>query len=106
MAIGISTSGNSENVLCGVRAARAKGPTTAAFTGARGGRQVSLVDHAIIVPSQTTARVQEMHLVLGHTLRGILGARMTGAAIQQHAHRAKHGTADVGDEIVAIGRSI
>jgi D-sedoheptulose 7-phosphate isomerase len=68
VAIGISTSGNSENVIRGLRAARAKRAVTAAFTGGNGGRLLPLVDHAIVVPSTTTARIQEMHLLIGHTL--------------------------------------
>jgi D-sedoheptulose 7-phosphate isomerase len=74
VAIGISTSGNSENVIRGLRAARDKCAVTAAFTGASGGRLASLVDHAIVVPSTTTARIQEMHLLLGHTLCALLEA--------------------------------
>jgi D-sedoheptulose 7-phosphate isomerase len=72
VAIGISTSGNSENVIRGLRAARVKGAVTVAFTGGNGGRLLTLADHAIVVPSTTTARIQEMHLLLGHTLCGLL----------------------------------
>jgi D-sedoheptulose 7-phosphate isomerase len=77
VAIGISTSGNSENVVRGLQAARARGGVTVAFTGGDGGRLRSLADHAIVVPSATTARIQEMHLLLGHTLCGLLEARLT-----------------------------
>ena len=72
VAIGISTSGNSENVIRGLRAARAKGAVTVAFTGGDGGRIQSHADHAIVVPSTTTARIQEMHLLLGHSLCALL----------------------------------
>ena len=72
VAIGISTSGNSENVIRGLRAARAKGAVTVAFTGGDGGRIRSHADHAIVVPSTTTARIQEMHLLLGHSLCALL----------------------------------
>ena len=68
VAIGLSTSGNSENVIRGVIAARARGALTAAFTGGAGGRLLHEVDHAIVVPSESTARIQEMHIVLGHVL--------------------------------------
>jgi D-sedoheptulose 7-phosphate isomerase len=74
VAIGISTSGNSENVIRGLRTAREKGAVTAALTGGDGGRLLPLVDHAIIVPSTTTARIQEVHLLLGHALCALLEA--------------------------------
>jgi D-sedoheptulose 7-phosphate isomerase len=72
VAIGISTSGNSENVIRGVRAARAAGAITVGFAGEGGGRLAELVDHRIFVPSTSTARVQEMHMVLGHALCALL----------------------------------
>jgi D-sedoheptulose 7-phosphate isomerase len=76
VAIGMSTSGNSENVVRGLRAAKAHGAVTVAFCGGDGGRVAPLADHAIIVPSKTTARIQEMHLLLGHVLCDLLeGAR-------------------------------
>jgi D-sedoheptulose 7-phosphate isomerase len=68
VAIGISTSGNSENVIRGLRAAKAKGAVTVAFSGGSGGRILPHADHAIVIPSTTTARIQEMHLLLGHSL--------------------------------------
>jgi D-sedoheptulose 7-phosphate isomerase len=70
--IGISTSGNSENVIRGLRAARAAGAITVGFAGDGGGRLAELVDHRIFVPSTSTARVQEMHMVLGHALCALL----------------------------------
>jgi D-sedoheptulose 7-phosphate isomerase len=79
IAIGISTSGNSENVIRGLAQARAQRAITAAFTGGDGGRLAPLVDHAIVVPSATTARVQEMHLLLGHTLCALLEDRIASA---------------------------
>src|SRR5262245_27370318 len=72
VAIGISTSGNSENVVRGLRAAREAGATTVAFTGEGGGRLAGQVDVSIFIPSRTTARIQEMHLLLGHTLCALL----------------------------------
>jgi D-sedoheptulose 7-phosphate isomerase len=72
VAIGISTSGNSENVIRGVRAARAAGAITGGVAGEGGGRLAELVDHRIFVPSTSTARVQEMHMVLGHALCALL----------------------------------
>lgn len=70
--IGISTSGNSENVLAGLRAARKRGCVAAGFTGRQGGRMVGLADPLLVVPSVTTARIQEMHILLGHMLCGAL----------------------------------
>jgi D-sedoheptulose 7-phosphate isomerase len=72
VAIGISTSGNSENVIRGLRAARAAGAVTVGFSGDEGGRLAEVVDHRIFVPSTSTARVQEMHMVLGHALCALL----------------------------------
>lgn len=70
--IGISTSGNSENVLAGLRAARKRGCVAAGFAGRQGGRMVGLADPLLVVPSVTTARIQEMHILLGHMLCGAL----------------------------------
>ena len=72
VAIGISTSGNSENVIRGLVAARAAGAVTVGFAGDGGGRIAGLVDHRIFVPSDSTARIQEMHMVLGHALCALL----------------------------------
>lgn len=68
VAIAISTSGNSPNVLKGVEAARTRGLTTIGWTGGAGGKLAKLVDHAFIVPSTVTARIQECHITLGHVL--------------------------------------
>jgi D-sedoheptulose 7-phosphate isomerase len=68
IAIGISTSGNSPNVLKAVAAARETGLTTIAWTGGTGGKLAPIVDYAFIVPSIVTARIQECHATLGHVL--------------------------------------
>jgi len=68
IAIAISTSGNSPNVLKGAEAARAIGLITVGWTGGKGGKLASLVDHCFIVPSTVTARIQETHITLGHVL--------------------------------------
>ncbi len=68
IAIAISTSGNSPNVLKGAEAARAIGLITVGWTGGKGGKLTSLVDHCFIVPSTVTARIQETHITLGHVL--------------------------------------
>jgi D-sedoheptulose 7-phosphate isomerase len=68
VAIAISTSGNSPNVLKAVEVARQKGLVTVGFTGKDGGKLAGLVDYAFIVPSNNTARIQEAHITLGHLL--------------------------------------
>ena len=66
--IGISTSGNSENVVRALAAARAQGAVTVAFTGSSGGKAASLADHLLNVPSDFTARIQEMHILMIHMI--------------------------------------
>lgn len=66
--IGISTSGNSENVLRAVNVAKQIGAKTAALLGKDGGKIGKLVDFPLIVPCNTTARVQESHILLIHIL--------------------------------------
>ncbi|MEN3162695.1 SIS domain-containing protein [Tistrella mobilis] len=72
MAVGITTSGRSPNVLIGLDAARTAGITTVALTGRDGGDTLSRADLALVVPSETTARIQEMHIMLGQMLCGAL----------------------------------
>jgi D-sedoheptulose 7-phosphate isomerase len=64
--LGLSTSGNSPNVIGGLRAARAKGARTIGLTGGHGGTMASLCDALVTVPSKVTARIQEMHILIGH----------------------------------------
>lgn len=63
-----STSGGSVNLLAAARAARAKGVAVVAFLGKDGGPLKELVDAAIVVPSDDTSRIQELHLVLEHLI--------------------------------------
>ena len=70
--VGISTSGNAENVIRGVLAGRACGATTWALTGAAGGRLASAADHALQVPSDDTARIQEMHITVIHAVSELI----------------------------------
>lgn len=72
LALGISTSGNSANVLTALEAARDAGVTAAGLTGGDGGRMVGLADPLIVVPAQETARIQEMHILIGHLLCGAM----------------------------------
>jgi D-sedoheptulose 7-phosphate isomerase len=66
--VGISTSGNSQNVVAALEAARRQGMATVAFTGAGGGRMVKLADYLFAVASKETARIQEAHILAGHML--------------------------------------
>ncbi len=72
VAIGLSTSGNSANVVRALEAARELGLATAAFSGGDGGRLAGLADALLMVPSTSTARIQEMHITLGHMLCDVL----------------------------------
>ena len=66
--LGISTSGNSPNILQALEAARLKGITTFGLTGKTGGKMRELCDHCLCVPSEDTPRIQESHILIGHTL--------------------------------------
>ncbi|WP_251424090.1 D-sedoheptulose 7-phosphate isomerase [Veillonella agrestimuris] len=66
--IGISTSGNSKNVVKAVETARSVGMHTIAFTGEGGGKLGELCDITFAVPSNVTARIQEMHILIGHII--------------------------------------
>jgi D-sedoheptulose 7-phosphate isomerase len=68
LAIALSTSGNSPNVIAGVEAARAGGLFTLALTGKGGGELAGLADLAIRVPSDETPRIQEAHIAIGHAV--------------------------------------
>lgn len=70
--LGISTSGNSRNVIRAVEAAREVGVQVIGLLGRDGGALRSLCDVAIVVPSTTTARIQEAHILIGHTLCGMV----------------------------------
>jgi D-sedoheptulose 7-phosphate isomerase len=72
VAIAISTSGNSPNVLAGIDQAKSMGMAVAGLTGGAGGKMTDKVDPLLIVPSATTARIQEMHIMLGQMLCGAL----------------------------------
>ena len=72
VALAISTSGNSENVIRGLEKAKQLGAIPVGFGGKGGGRMVGLADPLLIVPSNITSRIQEMHITLGHMLCGAL----------------------------------
>jgi len=76
MAIGISTSGHSRNVLLAIEAAKRKGMTSVGLTGQEGGQLRGLVDWCICVPSRETPRVQESHILIGHILCEIVESQL------------------------------
>ena len=81
VAVAISTSGNSLNVIRAVEAARDRGILTVAWTGATGGKLGDLVEYAFRVPSTVTARIQECHITLGHVLCEFVEERLFGEQI-------------------------
>ena len=66
--VGLSTSGNSKNILNAFDVAKEKGMITIAFTGDSGGKLKKLSDHLINVPSEDVPRIQESHIMLGHII--------------------------------------
>ena len=76
VAIAISTSGNSKNVINAIAACKKQGITVAGLTGESGGALGPLCDILLNVPSKTTARIQEMHITLGQMLCGALEMRL------------------------------
>ena len=68
VAIGISTSGNSRNVVSALLVSRQKGLHTVALTGCTGGKLKNAVDYCICVPSNDTPRIQECHILIGHII--------------------------------------
>lgn len=66
--IGLSTSGNSANIIKAFEVAKQKGIISIAFTGITGGQMKSLADHLINVPSADTPRIQESHILIGHII--------------------------------------
>jgi D-sedoheptulose 7-phosphate isomerase len=76
IAFGISTSGKSANVLRGLRQARVMGLQTVGLTGGEGGDMRGSCDALIVVPSTVTARIQEMHITIGHMLCKALEQRL------------------------------
>ena len=76
VAVGISTSGRSENVLRGLRRAKSMGLHTVGLTGGTGGSMRDACDALILVPSSVTARIQEMHILVGHMLCKALEERL------------------------------
>jgi len=74
--IGITTSGNSENIIRAFRQAKIQGMVTVALTGATGGRLKEDADYLINIPSTDTPRIQESHIVVGHILCEIVERKL------------------------------
>lgn len=78
VAIGLTTSGNSKNVVRGLEVARDLGLVTVAMTGREAGKAGEIADHCVRVPSDDTPRIQESHILLGHVWSEIIEAALFG----------------------------
>ena len=76
--IGLSTSGNSKNILNAFEAAKNLGVITIGFTGAGGGKMKGNCDYLINVPSTDTPRIQESHILIGHIICQLVEAKIFG----------------------------
>jgi D-sedoheptulose 7-phosphate isomerase len=72
--IGITTSGNSKNVVAAIEEANKIGATTIGLTGGNGGKLSSLCKINLVMPSNDTPRIQEAHIFVGHSLCDLLEA--------------------------------
>ena len=79
--IGISTSGNSQNVINAFEVAKKKGITTVALVGRDGGKMAQMADYAIVVPSEATPRIQESHILIGHIICDIIEKELFGEGV-------------------------
>ncbi len=75
--VGISTSGTSKNVINAIKLANATGCNIIGFSGKDGGKMNRICDVNIVVPSNDTARIQEMHILIGHTLCHLIDFELT-----------------------------
>ena len=94
--VGITTSGNSANVLEAVRSAHTKGMITIALTGRNGGKVSRLVHASLIVPSSNTQRIQESHITVGHILCSLIEEALfpTKSTESLSKHRVRGALAD------------
>jgi D-sedoheptulose 7-phosphate isomerase len=79
IAFGISTSGNSSNVLKAMKTAKEKAMYTIGFTGQKGGKLKEIVDHCFCAPSEDTPRIQEVHITVGHIICEMVERELFGA---------------------------
>ena len=80
--IGISTSGNSANIINAFHSAKEKNITTVALVGKDGGEMAKLADIALVVPSDATPRIQESHILIGHILCDIIEKEIFGDGVK------------------------
>ncbi len=80
--IGISTSGNSRNIVNAFESAAAKGIATVALVGRDGGMMAKMADRAIVVPSHATPRIQESHILIGHIICDIIEKELFGDGVR------------------------
>ena len=78
MFIGISTSGNSKNILAAIRECKEMGIITVGLTGRSGIKMKEICDHCIMVPSDCTPRIQESHIMIGHIICSIVEKALFG----------------------------
>ena len=78
--IGISTSGNSPNVIKAIDVAKKNGMRTVVLTGGNGGKLANMADHTFIVQTKHTPRIQETHITLGHTICQMVDEELFGNA--------------------------
>lgn len=76
LAVGLSTSGNSDNILNGLKKARRMGMKTVGWTGETGGKMPPLCDLVLCIPHTDPGRIQEMHITMGHIFVGMLEQRL------------------------------
>ena len=79
--IGISTSGNSQNIINAFESAKERGVTTVALVGRDGGKMGAMADYSIVIPSNSTPRIQESHILIGHILCDIIEKELFGGGV-------------------------
>jgi len=79
--IGISTSGNSKNILEALKVCKEKGIVTVGLTGQNGGAMKELCDYCICIPSNETPRVQESHILIGHIICAVVEEELFGKGL-------------------------
>jgi len=79
--IGISTSGNSKNIINAFVSAKKKGITTVALVGRDGGEMAKMADVALVIPSDSTPRIQESHILIGHIICDIIEKEIFGDGV-------------------------
>lgn len=85
VAIGISTSGNSENVIQAFKVGREMGLITVGFTGKSGGKLSSVADYCLCIPSSDTPRIQEGHITIGHIICEIVERELFRSNVSEDA---------------------